>query len=145
MSEYLDLEAAEEAVARWIYLWRWPDDPEAKEFGEQYLRLGDRLLADTGIAQALLALEERVRGFERHVEREIEPMLLARAEQAEARLGRAAEEWRLVERYCESFKDDDFRLVFKKGEAVLEISVGKEVYDSFSSVAVLVEQEKEQR
>lgn len=43
------------------------------------------------------------------------------------------EGWKLVERYCHSFKDNDFRLVFKRNDQVLEVSITKEVYDSFSS------------
>ena len=54
-----------------------------------------------------------------------------RAEVAQAQV-EALDGWLLVERYCESFKDDDFRLVFRRSEHVLEISVGKEAWESFS-------------
>jgi len=44
-----------------------------------------------------------------------------------------ASNWHLVERYCESFADDDFRLVFRRGDEIREISVGKEAWEVFAS------------
>lgn len=40
--------------------------------------------------------------------------------------------WRLVERYCEDFATDDFRLVFKHTDGrLVEISVTKPQFDIF--------------
>lgn len=41
--------------------------------------------------------------------------------------------WVLIERYCENFAEDEYRLVFRKENQFNEITVGKEVYDSFNS------------
>lgn len=41
-----------------------------------------------------------------------------------------AESWRLVERYCERYPSD-WRLVFKRGDEVLEVSVPEEVWRAF--------------
>jgi hypothetical protein len=49
------------------------------------------------LRDALDAANERIANFERHVEREIEPKLLARAEKAEAERDRLAEELRVRE------------------------------------------------
>jgi hypothetical protein len=42
------------------------------------------------------------------------------------------ESWMLVERYCERYPSD-WRLVFKRGDEVLEVSVPEEVWRAFDS------------
>jgi hypothetical protein len=42
--------------------------------------------------------------------------------------------WVLVERYCENFENNDFRLVFKYGDKIIELSVCKTEFDLFGDV-----------
>lgn len=47
------------------------------------------------------------------------------------------ESWRLVERYTESWPDD-WRLVFRRGDDVVELSVTEEQWRAFDLVAPFV-------
>jgi hypothetical protein len=47
-------------------------------------------------------------------------------------LAARSESWRLVERYVERYPDD-WRLVFRRGDEVLEVSVPEEVWRAFDA------------
>lgn len=45
---------------------------------------------------------------------------------------RGLEQWRLVERYVERFPDD-WRLLFRRGDEVLEVTVPEDVWRAFGT------------